>query len=510
MSRFSTVGGAQHSALRDLERQRLERMMGQLRKEVNAKDGECRFAPPRRPDNRRKGSGFGEDRGLNARVPGSRGQLTRSPVAGQQPFSAEPATSPASEAPSSARGKADDVDSRPEPDDDDLQGPGDEALGITPSGAAPSAEMAWLLRCSERMDKEAAEVSAFLARHDLDRYASLLVADVNAPGNSLDALRQADDTSLASVGIPESPRRRLRAALQSEFDEEVEKAMASRAPASSSSRPASSASTQGRVSPDFAPDGSEWKKLGRLPKGWAPVARPSSSAGANGFRPMKAPVEKVDCCVGDDDVLAPEDTALDALSHQAAMASLEMNTGVGTECAIGTETAVGTEVSRPPSSLVLESVGPSPSPTPSRGSVSHGIGVGTPSMQQSAGLAARPYSSSAAATDTGTGTGSRPGTASGIDKVYCYECYRQMHRPAVEFDEAGSLRPFCGEACLAKFSSKRQAQEARERRLQALRDAQAVRVQTPLGKLCMEESDAAVVDRTAPESTGPDILVVNS
>ena len=35
MSRFSSIDG-QHTALRDLERQRLEKLMGQLRREVRA------------------------------------------------------------------------------------------------------------------------------------------------------------------------------------------------------------------------------------------------------------------------------------------------------------------------------------------------------------------------------------------------------------------------------------------------------------------------------------------
>lgn len=65
-----------------------------------------------------------------------------------------------------------------------------ERAAATPTPpAAPSAEMAWLLRKTERFEEQAEEVQAFLAELGLEQYASLLERGAGAPGSSMEALR---------------------------------------------------------------------------------------------------------------------------------------------------------------------------------------------------------------------------------------------------------------------------------------------------------------------------------
>merc|ERR1712232_446508 len=150
MSQFSTIN-SQHSALRDLERQRLERKMGQLRREVEGTDQAAqirRFKPP------------GRRRMLPNRCASEVGHQ-------------------------SARSE-------------DAAGPGADAPGVE----RQSLEMAWLWSASNRMEEDAEKVARFLNKHGFDRYRTLLVEDPNGLGASLEVLVQADEDSLERIGIP--------------------------------------------------------------------------------------------------------------------------------------------------------------------------------------------------------------------------------------------------------------------------------------------------------------------
>ncbi|CAE8660292.1 unnamed protein product, partial [Polarella glacialis] len=155
---------------RDLERQRLERLMGQLRRDIEVKGG---------------GSGGG----ASAR----RFQpAERSKKEGLRPSAKLRALELAAPSALPAR-------------------PGADAELID---RAPSAEMAWLLRAQGRMDQAASEVEAFLARHGLEGFASLLADGPGTPGESLEALQAADEAMLEAAGLPASPRQRLLRALE--------------------------------------------------------------------------------------------------------------------------------------------------------------------------------------------------------------------------------------------------------------------------------------------------------
>jgi len=89
-------------------------------------------------------------------------------------------------------------------------GPGPESWDMC-TESARSVEIAWLMSAGARFDAEAELVEKFLGRHGLERYAVLLTND--PVGSSLDALGQADDALLASLGLPKSPRTRLLTAI---------------------------------------------------------------------------------------------------------------------------------------------------------------------------------------------------------------------------------------------------------------------------------------------------------
>lgn len=178
MSRFSSLQ-SHHSATRELERQRLERMMKNLRREVEVRDA---------------GSGGG-----------TKDSQTRPRFQPQQPSSSS--SSRRSGYPPSIsvqRGHTSERGSTPQP------GPGAESPEMCIESAR-SVEIAWLMSAGARLDAEAELVEKFLGRHGLERYAVLLTND--PVGSSLDALRQADDALLASLGLAKSPRTRLLTAI---------------------------------------------------------------------------------------------------------------------------------------------------------------------------------------------------------------------------------------------------------------------------------------------------------
>jgi len=238
MSRFSTIDG-QHSALRDLERQRLEKLMGQLRREVEPTAKARRFQPPRRKE--RVSKARNEREVLTRDAPCTANEHSCVPMPPPLPRTTTP------------RGTV-------------------NAANALSAPTAPSAEMAWLLRVSERFDEEAAQVHAFLAEHSLEQYAALLESGPGAPGSSMEALQAASAELLEQVGLPPSPRRRLLNALEVQGDLNSEQ------------------QTQGDH--DFAP---HWGRLGRMPWGW------HRCEGRNArVVTRSAPVSHADAAVGDD------------------------------------------------------------------------------------------------------------------------------------------------------------------------------------------------------------------
>lgn len=234
MSRFSTIDG-QHSALRDLERQRLEKLMGQLRREVEPTAKARRFQPPRRKE----------------RV--SKARNEREVLPRDAPCTANEHSC---------------VPMPPLPRTTTPRG----TMNALSAPTAPSAEMAWLLRVSERFDEEAAQVHAFLAEHSLEQYAALLESGPGAPGSSMEALQAASAELLEQVGLPPSPRRRLLNALEVQSDLNSE--------------------AQPQGDDDFAP---HWGRLGRMPLGW------HRCEGRNARVVTRSePVSHADAAVGDD------------------------------------------------------------------------------------------------------------------------------------------------------------------------------------------------------------------
>eukprot|EP00931_Biecheleriopsis_adriatica_P065791 TRINITY_DN40264_c0_g1_i1.p1 TRINITY_DN40264_c0_g1~~TRINITY_DN40264_c0_g1_i1.p1 ORF type:complete len:407 (-),score=87.36 TRINITY_DN40264_c0_g1_i1:81-1280(-) len=381
MSRFSTIDN-QHSALRDLERQRLERLMGQLRREIEPKAGEGgklpsrRFQPPRR-----------------------KGERSNMPTA---KLSAVRAPSP-----------------RPVEDAD------------VSSENAPSAEMAWLLRARERMDEEAGEVEAFLTKHGLEQFASLLADSPGALGASMEALLGATEESLSEAGVPASPRRRLLQALK---EDEEPSATLQEAPALGLE----------------APGAPRWGSLGRLPAGWHRCVK--SGDGRIAVATRSEPTTHTDACIGDDSPMPMEEE----LGWQASTPSNVAATAVGTDEA----------VVRPPSA-------PAPPQRP-------------PSTSARVPVPATSRPGTACSTSSASG-------GSG-EKACCYQCYRQVYaanalqlppeeeaqasRPATPATPAAaaatalrSQRLFCSENCLVKYRQVLAARSQREAELFKLRSA---------------------------------------
>jgi len=433
MSRFSTIN-SHHSALCDLERQRLERKMGQLRRELGDKGGDSgactptpgaaggrRFQPPRR------------------KVPvaprtASRGSSAR-PFIRSQEANGEGAETPSTEVTA------------------DMQ------------GGAPSAEMAWLLRACSRMEGEAEEVEEFLVQHDLGRYLPLLADDPSGLGSSLEALRLADEEALEGLGIPPSPRRRLLAALEAHGA--VEAAVVASRGTAVGSRPSTSEARS------IAEGGNvvKWGRLGKMPTGWSRTDLGSSgaesSAAAEGSRP-NAPAMRVDCSCGEDEPLPPEEEVfLSAGQPEQAQAQAEIWTSptetegptvpAEIECQTGGP-AARTVTPVEAAEVAMLSVPSRPGSRPGTGSSRRNA----PS-RPGTGLASRPGTGGARST-----AGSRPGTGRGQEKVICFDCFKQVYP---QYAVRAATRLFCSEECAEKCRQALAAQSAREKELVQLRSA---------------------------------------
>lgn len=447
MSKFSTID-SQHAALRDLERQRLERMMGQLRREVDCADGvkvqQRRFQPPRRTDNPSKPAPRAPRRGI-----------------------AEPGIEEQSSSLKSSSGA--DRGAAPGPI------PGEILSG------SPSVEMAWLMQVSSQMDTEQEEVQAFLARHGLDRYATLLSEDPGGIGSSMENLRLADDAGLADVGLMPSPRRHLLEALRQSQEDDVLELQRDAASSASPIIPAGSrASTPGaafltaardRSSPSMLPEVSPQgrsvsstssARLGRLPPGWE--RRPTGTTPVhNKVRYLTAPVTKVDASCGDDDgdgsggesvsaegFLAPR--APDILSLDAA------SSGQRVSVAPREDASAGADGENCLDADLLDATANVSESEPPRRSVSSMVSGTRPSSSSSVG--AQSFSS-------------RPASRAGnLESVCCYQCYKQVYPQfAVEVGET-ALRRFCGSTCADQFRKALSARQVeRDRRLGELRNS---------------------------------------
>lgn len=402
MSRFSTIS-AQHSALRDIERQKLERKIGQLKREIDGCDqasakgigqrDERRFKPPRR-------------RQLPPRCVSDISQNTANSDVGQL---------------SSRSHKV--VEAL---DDGESWRPGAD---INVGGErAPSVEIAWLWQASNRMDEDAQKVSAFLTKHGLDRYATLLEDEPNGLGASLELLAQADDRQLENAGMPASPRARLLIAVQAEVAAPAPVAATSSTP----SRPRSMASANCDIKdlpkqgPATSPLASQphtpgkWGCLGRAPPGWSVVKSESLASRV---------VQTADASTGS-----------------------EVN---------GANDDEGSEVQ---DAAIATTILPDSSPQlPVCASPSEGQRRPTPQVA----LTQRSRPASAA---------SRPGTSSGTtERVSCYQCYKQVvAKSAIVAEdpscEAG-LRQLCSEACANRFQHGLKERRERERQLSELRSS---------------------------------------
>mmetsp|Transcript_106950 Transcript_106950/g.190137 ORF Transcript_106950/g.190137 Transcript_106950/m.190137 type:complete len:434 (-) Transcript_106950:79-1380(-) len=403
MSRFSSIDG-EHSAMRDLERQRLERMMGKLRREIapmpqggDKMQRRC-FQPPLR-----KGE----------RLP-------------KKPSSARaPSPRPGAEAEAEA---------------------GDRA---------PSAEMAWLLRARDRMEEEAGKVEALLARHGLEKYASLLI---DGPAASLEELRSASEELLEEAGLPASPRRRLLKALKDEDE-----------------------TTEGPTAAAARIENIQWGCLGRVPSGW-------HHTGASESRPptgptRAAPATFADACTGDDAGVAEavEDPGyeISASSAAAAAAMAQLAQASPTPAEVGEDEDFQAAVDEWRAQRESQAeIWPTPPAAP------------MPLSRPPSG--ARPVVRSRPATAQ-----TRPGSSSGVEKACCYQCFRQVYassalrlppdeeaeasRPATPATPAAAAalaaaaskkeRIFCGDACMGKYRQALADRRQREAELFRLRSA---------------------------------------
>lgn len=385
MSRFSTIS-SQHSALRDLERQRLERKMGQLRREIEGVDqagpktgSERRFKPPRRKQH--IGSRCSSANGINA-------------------------------------GAEDDGTRR--------HGP---AVDVSTGDRAQSVEIAWLWSASSRMQDDAEKVAAFLTKHGLDRYGSLLAEDPSGLGSSLEALAEADNATLERIGMPASPRQHLLDALR--------QATPSTRAESGDSRPHSVASALGdasRLEPSEPSSEAHWGRLGRVPSGWRRVA-------TNLGRVSTTVVHTADastCCES-----SVQDLEEDVDSHSF----------------VPSVASAVTQLPRPPSSSSSSSARP------------HRAGCLTsqaefssrPDLARPSSGVSRPVSAA-----------SRPGSSCGTsDRVSCYQCYKQVFSKfAIVLEDVSCSncpRQFCSEACVVNFKEALLHQQEREQRLSDLR-----------------------------------------
>merc|ERR1712129_170862 len=120
-------------------------------------------------------------------------------------------------------------------------------------------------------EEQALEVQAFLARHELDRYATLLADSEEGIGNSLDALSLADHESLAKAGLPPSACSQLLEAIAHE--EDLRTAPPSEPAARRDSRPSSGGSGLPGVNvisePRARGAAPHWRGLHRAPPGWS-------------------------------------------------------------------------------------------------------------------------------------------------------------------------------------------------------------------------------------------------
>jgi len=442
MSRFSTIS-SQHSALRELERQRLERLMEHVHGQADSRGSSANGSGTDGPSAAARGGSHrhGERRfqPLCRRDWPAHGVATppgypaKSVSDSSARGTAAPRATVRASPPSSGAAEAAEIHNAP--------GPG-PSLDVFDKERAPSVEMAWLLRLSGRMDEEAAEVAAFLARHDLDRYASLLIDEPGAPGNSLHDLRSADDEALAQAGLPPQSRARLRAALQAELDEEDDRTMAPAVPAAATPQ--------------------KWGRLGRVPAGWCRMDRGQPAQERERPRLRSAPVVFVDSAVGDDESKNLQGEPWEDVP-EVALAVSQVQTSERTEAS----PARASSRSRPRPLLPVEmpaSVAPSASPSPvCRPGASAPTGISTHSDVD------RRPSSAYSQTDSrpGTSSGSRSGTTTG-EKACCYQCYRQVRRqfaitPLDGDSGEGPQRLFCSEACVERCQEQFAAQDARAR-----------------------------------------------
>lgn len=324
--------------------------------------------------------------------------------------------------------------------------PGSEAEACT-GDRAPSVEMAWLLRAQSRMEEDEEEVDAFLARHELSRYAPLLAEDTEGLGASLEALRKADDADLAKAGFPALARAQLLKALAEEHYCQGEDAAAA------------DEGPQFVVSAEAAgPASQNWGCLGQVPPGWRRM-QPSGADGQEVVVLTRAhPTTRVDSGCGDDEPL-PEEAYASMIERSpsvfAAQPEVEILDPLG------------------PVATLIVPLPPSRPATGSRPSSRPGSKAGTRPTTAESGTGTRPS------------TAERPSTAS--TKVCCYQCYRQVYAASAIAEEEASVnvtRQFCGESCADKYRQALAARETRERNLEELR---RVKLQSRDG--CEAEAD---------------------